>query len=132
MRRWGSLFLLACAPVHALTGNEWKSLCDSQRASERLECLAAVVGTAQGLDLGFVMRDRIHLSIAAEDRVKRPLTDAEEGSLAAKSFFCAPPGVTDGQIRDVVYSSVEKEPSSRHKPLAELTFWALRDAFRCK
>lgn len=55
-----------------------------------------------------------------------------EGVADANSFlFCTPPGVTVGQIRDVVKKYLNDNPAQLHKPGDDLATEALRSAFPC-
>jgi Rap1a immunity proteins len=48
-----------------------------------------------------------------------------------KKLSCEPPGVTAGQVKDVVVRYLEKHPESRHAVGASLVLAALYEAFPC-
>lgn len=113
------------------TGNEWKAICDESDVSSRRLCLGIVSGVVQGLGEGFVSRDKIHLEMDSEANLGRQLTKAEKDALPVENFFCPPDGVTQGQIRDLVYKSVTADPASRQLPLSMLAMSALLETWPC-
>ena len=86
------------------TGNDFYAGC--RGAPKTLECLAYVQGVVGGAEA---------MAIATGRRL-----------------ICVPPGVTSGQLQDVIVTSLRNNPADNHLLIAALAFIALETAFPCK
>lgn len=57
--------------------------------------------------------------------------DTVEGLLEDKKLACVPPGVTKGQVRDIVIKYIEQHPEYRHFVGMNLVVLAVGSAFPC-
>jgi hypothetical protein len=52
--------------------------------------------------------------------------------LGRGEYHCAPEGVTLGQLRDIAYASINRDPSSRHLNASVLVTLSLMEVWPCK
>lgn len=114
------------------TGNDWKALCDSRHVNDQLACFEVINATVQGLAVGFLTSEELHLERALEEDLGRKLTEEELAEVKAWSFFCPPDGVTTAQVRDVVLKNVNDYPASRNRRLANIAFLSLASTWPCE
>jgi Rap1a immunity proteins len=100
-------FLLALGAHNACasTGNSWKAECDQPNDALQVGfCMARIEGVVEGLGTGLQTPQR---------------------SLP----FCIPDGVTNFQIKDIVYKYIIDHPEQRQFHLSEIALYALIAAF---
>lgn len=51
--------------------------------------------------------------------------------MLAPGLYCEPPGVSNGQVKDIVVNYLQAHPESRHKSSYILAFAALYSAWPC-
>ena len=52
--------------------------------------------------------------------------------LGRGEYHCAPEGVTLGQLRDIAYASINRDPSSRHLNASVLVTISMMEVWPCK
>ena len=104
------LILFSSTNSLAITGNEFKHMCDSN--SEW--CAGYVNGLLEGIQMGW--------SIAILE---------SNNKNAAQYDFCIPDIATQGQLVDVVKKYLDDHPEELHEDHRVLIGWSARDTFPC-
>jgi hypothetical protein len=126
--------LLTCAlqSVEAApTGNEWKAMCDAPDSDDRHICLMTTVSVLEGLSAGYALRDQLLTRELLHKELGREPTWDEIKSRMNSSLYCAPTGVNNGQLKDIIYKHINEHPETRHQPITLLTLKAVTTAFPC-
>ena len=97
------------ASVHAITGNDWPSICSSKTTNsfDRMYCQAYARGVADGFKLWQV------------------------GDLGSAQV-CIPDTVSERQLIDVVVAYIRRNPANGHLRIAAVLGLAYLEAWPCK
>jgi Rap1a immunity proteins len=112
-----SVLLVALSrPVYAdLSGNELKAKCESNDYFLSGMCVGYIVGA---ISTDNASRAMFNSALPPKNRVPNPIV-------------CPPPGVTNGQSKDIVLKFFRDNPARLHEPAAFNVLQAMAEAFPC-